>query len=75
MGKKEGETGILRTCLYCEDEQSPIFLVLSQCGTRILRTACEVGLSMILFAPEPAHVPFRTEHKTYIAVISDVTLD
>ena len=42
----------------CEDKQSPIFLVLSQCGTRILRIACEVGLSLML-----PLVPFGTEHK------------
>ena len=47
---------------------------LSQCGTRqchflrtrILRTACEVGLSLIFFCPEPVHVPFGTEHKHII---------
>ena len=29
----------------------------------ILRTACKVGLSLIFFGPEPAHVRFGTEHK------------
>ena len=31
--------------------------------TRILGTACEVGLSLIFFGPGPAHVQFGTEHK------------
>ena len=34
--------------------------------TRILRTACEVGLSLIFFGLEPAHVPFWTVHKHFI---------
>ena len=44
---------------------------LNQCGSRqshfyesrILRSACEVGLSLIFFAPDPAHVSFGTEYK------------
>ena len=31
--------------------------------TRILGIACEVGLFLIFFSPEPAHVPFGIEHK------------
>ena len=56
-----------------EGEPEPVWN-LSQCGTRqchflstrILRTACEVGLSLIFFGHEPAHVPFGTEHKHII---------
>ena len=39
---------------------------LSFLRTRILRTACEVGLSLIFFGPEPVHVPFGTKRKHII---------
>ena len=38
--------------------------------TRILRTACEIGLSLIFFGPEPAHIPFGTEHKHTVCMKS-----
>ena len=61
VSEKKGETGILGACLYA------IFLVLKKCETKILRTACEVGLSLIFFGPEPAHALFGTEHRHKIA--------
>ena len=36
----------------------------------MLRSACEVGLSLTFFGPEPAHVPFGTEHKQYESDLS-----
>ena len=39
--------------------------------TRILGTACEDGLSLIFFGPEPTHVPFGTQHKHIILPVKD----